>query len=159
MYTSSQILRMVGNESIGWRDAIRSYCDIRQRSRAFGGSDGAVCFIQRSSRSRKPITLHEVFYDFRGTGVVRGRGVGHHLGNGPDAPTRVVENLDLGVQRIAALTLHSGVSDVPGNAVSAAGDLSQSGAAGECSDGNPDFHDRNLRNSRGAGRLVALLFQ
>src|SRR5271154_4829532 len=159
MYTSRQNFRRVEYESIGWRDGIRSRGDIRQRSYTPGGDDDAVRLFRGHSCSRKPSTFHEVFYDFPGAGVVRAGGMGHYFRNGSDAIAGVVENLDAGFQRAAAFTLHSGVSDVPGDAVSAARDRSKPGTPGKPSGGNADFHDRTLRNPHGARGLVALLLQ
>jgi hypothetical protein len=159
MYTSRQNFRRVGHEPIGWRDGIGSRGDIRQRSYTPGGDDDAVRFVGGHSCSRKPSTFHEVFYDFPGAGVVRAGGVGHYFRNGSDALAGGVESLDVGFQRVAAFILHSGVSDVPGDAVSAAWDRSKPGTPGKPSGGDADFHHRTLRNPRGAGGLVALLLQ
>src|ERR1700693_1279500 len=159
MYTFAENLGWAGYESIGWRDDICDCRDAGERPGAADGCDDAVCFIRRSSRSRKPSTFHEIFHDSHGRAVFCGGSLGHLDRDGSAAWARMVEDFDVGVQRADALYLHSGAADVSDHAISASGHRSQSAVDEEHVDGNENFLDAILCVPRGTGRMVALFLQ
>src|SRR5580704_421431 len=159
MYTFAENLGWTGYESIGWPDHI---CDCRDAGERPGAADGchdAVCFIWGNSRSRKPSTFHEIFHDSHGSAVFCGGSLGHLDRDGSAACARMVEDFDVGVQRLDAVYLHSRAADVPDHAISASGHLSQSAVDEEHVDGHENFLDAVLCVPGGTGRMVALFLQ
>src|ERR1700722_10310367 len=159
MYTFAENLRWTDYESIGWRDDICDCRDAGERPGAADGRDDADCFIRRNSRPRKPSAFHEIFHDSHGSGVFFGGSLGHLDRDGSAACARMVEDFDVGVQRVDALYLHSRAADVSDYAFSAAGHCSQSAVDEERVDGNENFLDAVLCVPRGTGWMVALFFQ